>query len=155
MISTVDPDTRHAHKSRSSKQDGYKAHIAVEPGTGLITGCELTPGNVDDAVPATDLLASETAPVEVLADSAYGSADTRTALDGAGHSTVIKPVPLQRAVAGRVHHRRLHHHTARAPPPAPPTRPCRSAPRATRPSGLAATAIRCVSIAPPQAVAAP
>ncbi len=34
VISTVDPDTRHAHKSRSKQQDGYKAHIAVEPDTG-------------------------------------------------------------------------------------------------------------------------
>ncbi len=31
VISTVDPETRHMHKSRSSYRDGYKAHIAVEP----------------------------------------------------------------------------------------------------------------------------
>ena len=100
VISTVDPETRHAHKTVTRQQDGYKAHIAVEPDTGLITGCELTPGNTHDGVPATDLLASETAPVEVLADSAYGSAATRTALDNAGHTTVIKPIALQSAVRG-------------------------------------------------------
>jgi IS5 family transposase len=100
VISTVDPDTRHAHKSRSKQQDGYKAHIAVEPDTGLITGCALTPGNTHDGVPATALLESEEEPVEVLADSAYGSAATRIAMDEAGHDTVIKPVPLQRAVPG-------------------------------------------------------
>ena len=44
VISTVDPDTRHMHKSRSSYRDGYKAHIAVEPTTGFITACTLTPG---------------------------------------------------------------------------------------------------------------
>lgn len=100
VISTVDPDTRHAHKSRSKQQDGYKAHIAVEPDTGLITGCAFMAGNTHDGVPVTDLLAAETAPVEVLADSAYGSAATRTALADAGHTTVIKPVPLNRAVPG-------------------------------------------------------
>lgn len=98
VISTVDPDTRHAHKSRAKQQDGYKAHIAVEPDTGLITGCALTPGNTHDGVPATDLLKAEDEPVKVLADSAYGSAATRTSLAGAGHDMVIKPIPLQRAV---------------------------------------------------------
>jgi IS5 family transposase len=100
VISTVDPDTRHAHKTRARHQDGYKAHIAVEPDTGLITGCALTPGNTHDGVAVADLLAAETAPVEVLADSAYGSAATRTALHDAGHTTVIKPIPLHAAVSG-------------------------------------------------------
>jgi IS5 family transposase len=96
VISTVDADTRHAHKSRSKQQDGYKAHIAVEPDTGLITECALTPGNTHDAVPVADLLAAETEPVQVLADSAYGSADTRKKLQEAGHTIVIKPIPLRR-----------------------------------------------------------
>ena len=100
VVSTVDADSRHAHKSRSKQQDGYKAHIAVEPDTGLITGCALTPGNTHDGVPAADLLQAEPEPVEVLADSAYGSAATRTALAGAGHTTVIKPIPLPAAVPG-------------------------------------------------------
>src|SRR3954468_18238630 len=42
MISTVDPDTRHAHKSRERRQDGFKAHVVVEPDTGLITNTGLT-----------------------------------------------------------------------------------------------------------------
>ena len=37
VISTVDPQARHARKTRSRRVDGYKAHIAVEPHTGLIT----------------------------------------------------------------------------------------------------------------------
>jgi hypothetical protein len=45
VISTVDPQTRHMHKSRSSYRDGYKANICVEPETGLITACSLTPAN--------------------------------------------------------------------------------------------------------------
>ena len=31
VISTVDPETRHAHKTRRRRQDGYKAHVKVEP----------------------------------------------------------------------------------------------------------------------------
>jgi len=37
VISTVDPEARHAHKSRQKKIDGFKAHIAMEPETGLTT----------------------------------------------------------------------------------------------------------------------
>jgi hypothetical protein len=39
VISTVDPETRHVHKTRHAYRDGYKAHIAVEPHTGLVTDC--------------------------------------------------------------------------------------------------------------------
>ena len=38
-LACVDPDARHAHKTVSRRQDGFKAHLAVEPDTGLITGC--------------------------------------------------------------------------------------------------------------------
>lgn len=40
LISTIDPDTRHAHKTQSRQQDGFKAHIVIEPDTGLITTAE-------------------------------------------------------------------------------------------------------------------
>lgn len=103
VISVVDPDTRHAHKTVQRRQDGFKAHVAVEPDTGLITDCKLTkaagPGSSDAAVGPT-LLTGEDAPVEVLADSAYGSGDARAALADAGHAAVIKPLPLRSAVAG-------------------------------------------------------
>ena len=42
VISTVDPDTRHAHKSMQRRQDGFKAHLSIEPDTGIITECALT-----------------------------------------------------------------------------------------------------------------
>ena len=34
VISAVDPEARHMHKSRSEYRDGFKAHIAIEPETG-------------------------------------------------------------------------------------------------------------------------
>ena len=33
VISTVDPEARHAHKTVSRRQDGFKAHLAIEPDT--------------------------------------------------------------------------------------------------------------------------
>lgn len=42
MLSTVDPDARHAHKTRAPQQDGFMAHIVLEPDTGLVTAAELT-----------------------------------------------------------------------------------------------------------------
>jgi hypothetical protein len=72
VIWRVDPETRHLHKSRSSYRDGYKAHVAVEPSTGLITACDLTPANEGDGPPGIQLLAGEPTGLDVLADSAYG-----------------------------------------------------------------------------------
>lgn len=96
VISTVDPESRHMHKSRSSYRDGYKAHIAVEPDTGLITACDLTPANVGDGPAGLKLLDGESSGRDVLADSAYGSGDTLAALDAGGHRILIKPWPTHR-----------------------------------------------------------
>lgn len=73
VISTVDPEARHMHKSVSSYRDGYKAHIAVEPETGIITAASLTPANAADGPAGVALLEKEESGLEVLADSAYGS----------------------------------------------------------------------------------
>ena len=104
VISTVDPEARHAHKSREKKQDGFKAHIVVEPDTGLVTAAALTKASGaanSDAARGAELLAADTSidePVEVLADSAYGSGEMLTAIQAAGHRAIIKPMPINRAV---------------------------------------------------------
>ncbi len=100
VISTVDPEARHMHKSRSEYRDGYKAHLAVEPETGLITGATLTPATAPDGPTGMDLIVDENPGLHVLADSAYGSGDTRCALRAAGHDQAIKPIPLRPAVPG-------------------------------------------------------
>ena len=100
IVSTVDPESRHVHKTTSNYRDGFKAHIGVEPDTGIITACELNAGNIGDAQAAPELLADEPTPVEVLGDSAYGSGEFRRHLADEGHSAVIKPGPLTSAVAG-------------------------------------------------------
>jgi IS5 family transposase len=96
VLSTVDPETRHMHKSPSSYRDGYKAHLAVEPETGIITACDLTPANVGDGPVGVKLLEGEPAGLEVLGDSAYGSGPVRADLKDADHTAVIKPLPLRR-----------------------------------------------------------
>ncbi len=103
VISVVDPDARHAHKTVHRRQDGFKAHIAIEPDTGLVTDCALTKAsgpNSGDAAVGPGLLDREPAPVDVLADSAYGSGQARAELQEAGHQAVIKPISLQPAVPG-------------------------------------------------------
>ncbi len=60
IISTVDPEARHIHKSGQQRDGGYKAHLAVEPETGLFTAIALRLGAGADhheAVVARDLLA--------------------------------------------------------------------------------------------------
>ena len=82
VISTVDPEARHARKSRSQRRDGYKAHICAEPDTGLITAAELTTADTSDAQVGPRLLQQDpTAPHNT--DSAdTDTADTDTAAVG-------------------------------------------------------------------------
>jgi IS5 family transposase len=108
MISTVDPETRHAHKTRERRQDGFKAHIVIEPDTGLMTTVALTktngPENSDAAVGAdlvtTDPTLEDTGDVQVLGDSAYASGEMLATLNAKGWVPVLKPWPLRPAVPG-------------------------------------------------------
>jgi hypothetical protein len=104
VISVVDPQARHVHKTVHHRQDGFKAHVAIEPDTGLFTAGELTEATGEDnheAVVGLSLLDDdEPVAFEVLGDSAYGTGDARAALAEAGHTAVIKPMPSRPAVAG-------------------------------------------------------
>jgi IS5 family transposase len=100
IVSVVDPESRHIHKTVHSYRDGYKAHIAVEPDTGLVTDCALTPGDATDGATGVALLADEKPGLEIYADSAYGSGETRAALRAAGHDAVIKPIPMRGGIPG-------------------------------------------------------
>lgn len=108
IISIVDPEARHAHKSRSVLRDGYKAHIVGEPETGLFTNAAITKAAGDgsaDAQAGQELLAADPsmeqgAAYQVLGDSAYGSGDMLEHLETAGNQALVKPKPLRPAVAG-------------------------------------------------------
>ena len=123
-ISTVDPEARHTRKSPEARRDGYRAHVAADPETGIITDEKLTgatgTGNSDPAA-AEEFLAAETGALDSApggsterpddgpaagggltwyGDSAYGTGDLRGAIADAGHAAVIKPKPLQPPVEG-------------------------------------------------------
>jgi len=111
VISTVDPDARHAHKTRERRQDGFKAHVVVEPDTGLTTVCELTktngPDNSDATVGAELVAADPTIgedgndeSIEVLGDSAYATGDMLRQLNEKQWMPLLKPWPIKPAVKG-------------------------------------------------------
>jgi hypothetical protein len=99
VISTVDPDARHGHKTSSRGFDGYKGHAATDPDSEIITATTVTPGNTGDAAAAQDLIADllpdtpeqgagepgagETVPV-VYGDAAYGTGEFHELLGAAG-----------------------------------------------------------------------
>jgi Transposase DDE domain/Transposase domain (DUF772) len=77
VISTVDPDARHTRKSPEARRDGYRAHLAAEPSTGIITDEALTKAaGVDNADAAV-------AERFVAADTARGTTDTGATDTGA------------------------------------------------------------------------
>ncbi|MBI5160342.1 MAG: transposase [Micrococcales bacterium] len=114
VISTVDPEARHGHKTAARGFDGYKGHIAIDPDSELITATAVTPGNTADGSAAeqvlTDVLAKpaeaptcdagagerkpdaadETEPKEVYGDASYGTADLVERLEGTGVDPMVK-----------------------------------------------------------------
>ena len=106
VISTVDPEARHAHKTVSRRDDGFKAHVEIEPDTGLICECALTRAagaESSDAAVGIALLADDdttAGPIAAFGDSAYGTGEALDALHRAGHTAVIKPWPLRPTVPG-------------------------------------------------------
>ena len=107
VISTVDPDTRHAHKTRQRRQDGFKAHVVVEPDTGLTTMCELTKTNGaenSDATVGAELVTTDPTigedGIDVLGDSAYASGEMLHRLNQMQWTPLVKPWPIKPAVEG-------------------------------------------------------
>jgi hypothetical protein len=96
VISTVDPEARHGHKTSARSFDGYKGHLAEDPDSEIITATAVTPGNAGDAEPAAGLLAdvlgpsAAPEPVEVYADAAYGTGVLLAELDEAGVEVMVK-----------------------------------------------------------------
>jgi len=70
IISTVDPDARHGHKTSARGFDGYKGHVAVDPDSELITATTVTAGNAGDATAVNELLADDLAPAKPQAEQA-------------------------------------------------------------------------------------
>jgi len=99
VISTVDPDTRHGHKTQARSFDGYKGHVALDPDAELVTATAVSAGNAGDASVAIDLLtdeleeADEDEPPVVYGDAAYGTGPLLAALEAAGATSRLKVQP--------------------------------------------------------------
>ena len=116
VISTVDPDARHTRKSPEARRDGYRAHVAADLGTGIITDEKLTGAagvENSDAAVAAEFVTAEAAAEDArdggnagggqltwYSDSAYGTGGLRAAIAGARHRAVIEPRWLLSAVKG-------------------------------------------------------
>ena len=122
MLSVVDPDARHGHKTSARGFDGYKGHASVDPDSELVMATAATAGNVGDAAAAPQLLAELVDQVDgappaptaasaadsgaqartptVYGDSAYGTGPLLASL----HTASINPrVKIQAPVAPRGH----------------------------------------------------
>jgi hypothetical protein len=84
VISTVDPQARHGHKTSARGFDGYKGHIGIDPDSELVTATTVTAGNVGDASAAPKLLADELVPPTDDDDDDDASAGGEPAADAAG-----------------------------------------------------------------------
>ena len=102
-ISVVDPETRHGHKTRANKTDGYKAHVAVEPETGIITAAKISSAHTPDADLVPDLVADQTPGTEVVADSAYASGPALQELSDRDLVPITKPITRKPRIQNGYH----------------------------------------------------
>jgi hypothetical protein len=116
VISTVDPEARHGHKTHHRGFDGYKGHVAVDPDVEIITATAVTAGNTGDAAPVPDLITDLTEPAgtsphedtaAVYGDCAYGAGEVLQRLDAAGIDIKTK-VQAPNAPGGKFTKDRFH-----------------------------------------------
>lgn len=87
-----DPDARYAKRQgKGGAMFGYKAHVGVDKGSGLVRSVITTPANVNDTTPADDLIRGDEA--EVWGDAAYHTHARERALKARG----VKPRLMRRA----------------------------------------------------------
>jgi len=96
VISTVDTQARHGHKTAAHGFDGYKGHIGIDPDSEVITATVVTAGNTGDAASASDLLAGDLPTQDVAAADAPaadvdGGSDAPTDQAGTEPGPAIEP----------------------------------------------------------------
>jgi hypothetical protein len=103
VISTVDPEARHGHKSKNRRFDGYKAHLSIDPDSEFIDEVVATPANTPDRDAVDELLADhdtdDDKPI-VIGDSAYADGATRERLAGNGYDVLAKTPPVRNSTGG-------------------------------------------------------
>lgn len=75
LISTVDVEARHGHKSRARTFDGYKSHVGVDSDDELITNVAVTAANSADREVIDELLGQPAAPAGRAASGGGQSAE--------------------------------------------------------------------------------
>lgn len=98
VISTVDPQARHGHKSRNRRFDGYKTHIAIEPDSEIITAVSVTPANTpdrDQIDALTDEGDTDGETPAIMGDSAYADGATLERMAQAGREIITKVPPVR------------------------------------------------------------
>jgi hypothetical protein len=97
VISTVDPDARHGHRSRADRYDGFKIHLATDLDSDLVTAAEASLATTHDSLVLPSLLDADPLAVsEVIADTHYGSGETRLTLCAAGIELIAPAQPIGR-----------------------------------------------------------
>ena len=93
IISTVDVEARHGHKSHDRKFDGYKTHLSIDPDSELIDEVTVTAANAADHDAVDDLLAPVADAADkpiVFGDSAYADGATLARLEGQGFEVIAR-----------------------------------------------------------------
>jgi hypothetical protein len=109
VISTVDSETRHGHKTSARSFDGFKGHAAIDPVSEIITATVVSAGNAGDASVAEELiedLFEGDEPAEasgddqelaerrtVYGDAAYGTGELQSLLADARIDSKCKTQP--------------------------------------------------------------
>ena len=88
VISTVDPEARHGHKTQHRKFDGYKGHVSIDPDTEIITATTVTAGNAGDTSVAEDLIQ------DLLDDQDVDAVDVPVKTDEAGGAPEAPTQPV-------------------------------------------------------------
>jgi IS5 family transposase len=103
VISTVDTQARHGHKSNNRHFDGYKAHISVDPDSEIIDEVAATAANTPDRDALNDLLGHHRQEPEkpvVVGDSAYADGATRAKMAEEGFQVRSKCPPVRNSTGG-------------------------------------------------------
>jgi hypothetical protein len=95
IVSAQDPEMRHGHKSASQQFEGFKAAVAVDPDTQLITAVDVLPANAPDSERALELVEatevnSGAEVEETIGDCSYGDGTTRAIFEQAGRRLVAR-----------------------------------------------------------------
>jgi hypothetical protein len=100
VISVVDPQARHGHKSNARGFDGYKGHVAIDPCSEVITAAEVSPANTGDAATAKALLADLLVSAAPNTPASAPAADAAPADQAAAATTEPAPVVYGDAAYG-------------------------------------------------------